>query len=89
MSVQQERPSNPESIEVPVSGCNSSEGSTEREDALCPAGSALHAENIRLVQQYQLANDWMPLREDMREVAKAYGFEIREIEGQLEFRWKQ
>ena len=27
--------------------------------------------------------------EDMREVAKAYGFEIREIEGQLEFRWKQ
>jgi hypothetical protein len=43
----------------------------------------------RIMKQYQLANDWMPLRPDMLEFAEACGFETRRIGDRLEFRWAE
>ena len=34
--------------------------------------------SVRIVRQYAVNEDWVPLRSDMLEVAIAWGFEVRE-----------
>ena len=53
----------------------------------CDLCQSLHTDDInefhgRIIKQYKIADDWYPLRPDMREVAEAMGFEIREEENE-------
>lgn len=37
------------------------------------------SESVRIIKQYQLADDWFQIRPECRELAESLGFEVREM----------